>query len=172
MLDQISGYAAKSPGTGLDQLPGWKRGVLLRVLCRLIEQTKGRDQGQLVRLLRDAGFRDRALADLGQGTGLQRQNACTVLGFFDDVFDRLPVRSLVGPLRRNGRVYIAEVEDRRGRSFRLVLDARNGEILERFARGGPPRPPGGMGRDAAGPDDDGREDPRRFGAPGSASEPG
>jgi hypothetical protein len=84
VLDQISGYSAKSPGAGFDQLPRWKRGVLLRVLCRLIEQTKGRDQGQLVGLLRDAGFRDRALADLRQGTGLQRQDACTVLGYFDD----------------------------------------------------------------------------------------
>lgn len=84
VLDQISGYAAKSPRAGFDRLPRWKRGVLLRVLCRLIEQTKGRDQGQLVGLLRDAGFRDRALADLRRGTGLQRQDACTVLGHFDD----------------------------------------------------------------------------------------
>ncbi len=78
---------------------------------------------------------------------------------------------LVSPLRRNGRVYIAEVEDRRGRSFRVVLDARDGEILERFARGGPPRPPGGMGRDDVWPGDGGRDDPRRSGGPGAYPDP-
>lgn len=84
ILDQVSGYAAKAPTSGFDHLPRWKRRVLLRVLCRLIEQIRGRDQAQLIDLLRTAGFRERALAELVDGSGLERQEACTVLGFFDD----------------------------------------------------------------------------------------
>lgn len=84
VLDQVSGYASKGPDAGFGHLPRWKQRVLLRVLCRLIEQIRGRDQAQLINLLRAAGFRDRALAELVGGSGLQRQEACTVLGFFDD----------------------------------------------------------------------------------------
>ncbi|MDB5572179.1 MAG: hypothetical protein JWN93_3362, partial [Hyphomicrobiales bacterium] len=71
--------------------------------------------------------------------------------------------ALVSPMSRNGRVYIAEVEDRRGRLFRVVVDARTGEVLERFARGGPPRPPVALGRDGMSREGMTREDPERFG---------
>lgn len=93
VLDQISGYGARHPQPAFQGLPDWKRRVLLRVLCGLIEQTKGRDQVHLVTLLRTAGFRDQALADLVHGTGLRRQQACTVLGFFDDEASAAGLRS-------------------------------------------------------------------------------
>ena len=58
---------------------------------------------------------------------------------------------LVGPLRRNGRVVLADVTDRRGRSLRLIVDPFEGEILQRFLSAGPQRP-GRVAR--AEPDDD------------------
>ncbi|HYC70719.1 MAG TPA: hypothetical protein VEB66_05900, partial [Opitutaceae bacterium] len=61
VLDQIAGYASPVARAPFDELPAWKRRVLLRILCRLVEQTKGRDQVHLVNLLRTAGFRDQAL---------------------------------------------------------------------------------------------------------------
>jgi hypothetical protein len=104
VLDQISGYAGKSGGDGLGALPGWKRRVLLRVLCGLIEQTKGRDQGQVVDLLRVAGFRDEALNDLRRGNGPRRQDACSVLGCFDDEASTAALRSALAD--RDGGVRI------------------------------------------------------------------
>ena len=50
-----------------------------------------------------------------------------------------------GRLRRNGRVYVANTRDRRGRSWRIVVDGLDGDILERFA-GVVPRPPRNVGR--------------------------
>ncbi len=134
VLDQLSGYAAKSPGVGFDQLPRWKRGVLLRVLCRLIEQTKGRDQGQLVSLLRDVGFRDRALAHLHQGSGLQRQDACTVLGYFDDEASTTGLRTALGDPDSAVRLTAARALLQRDRvtSLRELLDRLN------FSREDPP----------------------------------
>jgi hypothetical protein len=42
-------------------------------------------------------------------------------------------------LQRNGRVYLIDVVDRRGRALRLIIDAYQGDILQRFATA-PPRP--------------------------------
>lgn len=62
---------------------------------------------------------------------------------------------LISPLERNGPVFRARVEDVRGREFRVVVDARNGDVLERFPMRGaedrdfedrPPRPPADIGR--------------------------
>lgn len=53
---------------------------------------------------------------------------------------------VVGPIRLTGDVYIVPVEDMRGRVRRLVVDAREGEIVDRSGPGGPPRPPAGVGR--------------------------
>ena len=44
---------------------------------------------------------------------------------------------LLGPLRRNGRVLLADVTDRRGRSLRLIVDPFEGEILQRFLKAEP-----------------------------------
>lgn len=124
VLDRISGYAARSPGADFDELPRWQRRVLLRVLCRLIEQTKGRDQVHLINLLRTAGFRDQALADLVNGTGLQRQEACTVLGFFDDEASAAGLRAALAD--RDGAVRltaaIALLAKDRVASLRRLLD--------------------------------------------------
>ncbi len=51
---------------------------------------------------------------------------------------------VVRPLERNGRVLIADVIDRRGREVHLVIDARDGGILQSFANTGRPQlsPPG------------------------------
>jgi hypothetical protein len=53
---------------------------------------------------------------------------------------------LRGRLRRNGQVYVADVSDRRGRPFRVIVDAIDGEIVQRFRSRQPPRPPGSLGR--------------------------
>lgn len=71
---------------------------------------------------------------------------------------------VIGPIQLNGDVYIVPVEDMAGRVSRLVVDARDGEIVERahgltsgrasgrasgLASGlasGPPRPPANIGR--------------------------
>jgi len=54
-------------------------------------------------------------------------------------------------LQRGGRVFEAQVEDRRGRRLRVIVDARDGQVIERFPlRGGfegPPRPPRNVGPD-------------------------
>ena len=42
-----------------------------------------------------------------------------------------------GRLRRNGRVYVADVRDLRGRSFRLIVDGIHGDILQRFTSRAP-----------------------------------
>ena len=57
------------------------------------------------------------------------------------VYRRLESRgfALFGPLRRNGGVYLADVEDHYGRRERLVVDAYSGAILQTFAYA-PPRP--------------------------------
>ena len=44
-----------------------------------------------------------------------------------------------GRLKRNGRVYLADVVDQSGRRLRLVIDAYEGNIVQRFATA-PPRP--------------------------------
>ncbi len=58
---------------------------------------------------------------------------------------------LLGPLERGGRVFEARVEDQRGRRFRVIVDARTGQVIERFPLGGgfsaPPRPPRNVGPD-------------------------
>lgn len=47
------------------------------------------------------------------------------------------------PIQRNGDVFIVEVVDQRNRFARLIVDAYDGQILERFA-GAPPRPAVGL----------------------------
>lgn len=58
---------------------------------------------------------------------------------------------LLGPLERGGRAFEARVEDQRGRRFRVIVDARTGQVIERFPLGGgfsgPPRPPRDVGPD-------------------------
>jgi hypothetical protein len=58
---------------------------------------------------------------------------------------------LLGPLARRGRTYEARVEDMRGERLRVIVDARSGEVIERFglrsALEGPPRPPRNVGPD-------------------------
>ena len=39
---------------------------------------------------------------------------------------------VIGPMRRNGSVFVADVVDRRGRRERLIVAAADGEILQRF----------------------------------------
>lgn len=82
VLDQLSGYSGSAPQ--LQNLPEWKRRLLLRVLQNLIEQTKGRDQANLIAILRDASFHATAMENLRRGRAAERQVACTVLGFFED----------------------------------------------------------------------------------------
>ena len=56
---------------------------------------------------------------------------------------------LVAPLHRNGSVYVADVEGPRGGRFRLIVDAENGRVIQRFRLTSPrfyseyavPRPP-------------------------------
>lgn len=124
VLDQISGYASKAPAPAFAHLPDWKRRVLLRIVCGLVEQTKGRDQVHLVTLLRTAGFRDQALSDLVHGTGLRRQQACVVLGFFDDEASTAGLRAALTD--RDGAVRIAAaqalLEKDRVESIRVLLD--------------------------------------------------
>jgi hypothetical protein len=124
VLDQISGYGGKTPQPVFADLPDWKRRVLLRIVCNLVEQTKGRDQVHLVTLLRTAGFRDQALSDLVHGTGLRRQQACVVLGFFDDESSTAGLRAALSD--RDGAVRLAATralldKDRMG-SLRELLD--------------------------------------------------
>lgn len=45
-----------------------------------------------------------------------------------------------GAPQRSGRTYLVDVVDSRGRTFHLVVDAYQGDILQRFATN-PPRPP-------------------------------
>jgi hypothetical protein len=45
-----------------------------------------------------------------------------------------------GELQRNGGTYLVDAVDQRGRALRLVVDAYQGDILQRFATT-PPRPP-------------------------------
>lgn len=66
------------------RLKAWERGLLLRVLRQLIEQTKGRDQQQLVAALADTGFKEQALTDLRHGFRLRRLYAANLLGHFSD----------------------------------------------------------------------------------------
>lgn len=83
VLDQLSGYGAAA--VKLNLLPDWKRDILLQVLQQLIEQTKGRDQANLIRILHDAGFHQAALQQLREHRDpAVRQSACTVLGYFSD----------------------------------------------------------------------------------------
>jgi hypothetical protein len=75
----------------------------------------------------------------------------------DDIESMLQDRGLelMGPLHRNGTVYIADVEGPRGGQFRLIIDARDGRIVQRFRMGqrryeadlGLPRPPAEVGQD-------------------------
>lgn len=61
--------------------------------------------------------------------------------------------ALVGPLHRNGGVYIADVEGQRGVRMRLIVDAQSGRIIQRFRVAsrryygdyGGPRPPAEVG---------------------------
>jgi hypothetical protein len=60
---------------------------------------------------------------------------------------------LIGPLHRNGAVYVADVEGPRGGTMRLIIDAHDGRIVQHFRLGpsryeanlGFPRPPGEVG---------------------------
>ena len=52
---------------------------------------------------------------------------------------------VIGPIQFTGEAYVVPVEDMRGRVRRIVVDARDGRILDRAA-GGPPRPPAEIGR--------------------------
>ena len=54
--------------------------------------------------------------------------------------------ALRGPIRRNGRVYVVDVRDRRGGRARLIIDGVEGRIVQRFVDSMPPRPPRNIGR--------------------------
>jgi hypothetical protein len=54
--------------------------------------------------------------------------------------------AVTGPLQLSGDVYVVPVEDRRGRTMRIVVDAASGQLVERIPFEGPPRPPAAMGR--------------------------
>ena len=56
------------------------------------------------------------------------------------IYGRLLARGfdVIGPLRRNGGVFLADVQDRSGRRERLVMDAYSGAVLQTFAYA-PPR---------------------------------
>lgn len=83
VLDQLSGYGAAA--LKLNILPDWKREILLQVLQSLIDQTKGRDQANLIRILHDAGFHQAALEHVRtHRRPAVRQGACGVLGYFED----------------------------------------------------------------------------------------
>jgi HEAT repeat protein len=83
VLDQLSGY--KAAALKLNLLQDWQRDVLLQVLQSLIDQTKGRDQANLIRILHDAGFHTTALEQVGTARSpAARQGACGVLGYFED----------------------------------------------------------------------------------------
>lgn len=83
VLDQLSGY--KAAALKFNVLTDWQREVLLQVLQSLIDQTKGRDQANLIRVLHDAGFHTTALEQVGTARPpVARQKACSVLGYFED----------------------------------------------------------------------------------------
>jgi hypothetical protein len=73
----------------------------------------------------------------------------------EDVESMLQDRGLelIGPLHRNGAVYVADVEGSRGGPLRLIIDAHDGRIVQRYRIGPPrydadlraPRPPGAIG---------------------------
>jgi HEAT repeat protein len=134
VLDQLAGYPAGSAPATWRILPPWKREILLRVLQNLIEQTKGRDRAQLVRLLDEAGFRDHALASLSARKPEQRQLACELLGVFDD-------EQSVDGLRRGLRDRDAAVRVTAARALMQGdrIDSLR-ELLERlqFSREDPP----------------------------------
>jgi hypothetical protein len=54
--------------------------------------------------------------------------------------------AVIGPMQLSGDVYVVPVEDRRGRTMRVVVDAASGQLVERIPFEGPPRPPASMGR--------------------------
>lgn len=54
--------------------------------------------------------------------------------------------AVIGPMQLSGDVYVVPVEDRRGRTMRIVVDAASGQLVERIPFEGPPRPPAAMGR--------------------------
>ncbi|MCC2098509.1 MAG: hypothetical protein KDJ29_16555, partial [Hyphomicrobiales bacterium] len=72
---------------------------------------------------------------------------------YPELIGRRGVRSILaergyrlrGRLRRNGQVYVADVVDRRGRRFRVIVDGIEGDIVQRF-QGRIPRPPARVGR--------------------------
>jgi hypothetical protein len=71
----------------------------------------------------------------------------------EDVVSMLQDRGLelLGPVHRNGRVYIVDVRTPRGVAQRLIIDANDGRVLQRFRFGPPryeaamPRPPNDAG---------------------------
>lgn len=76
------------------------------------------------------------------------------------VFESISQRGfrVIGPLRRNGSVFVADVIDRRGRRERLIIAAADGEILQRFILDGP-RYPGPMPRNAYAQPQQGYDEP-------------
>ena len=117
-----------------------------------------RRHGRAGRLGRDTILVSALLLGLGALTPAQAQ-----FNFFgsrevsaQDVSDTIADHGfrLVGPLYRNGRVYLADVIDRRQRRERLVISAENGQIVQRFMVDVGPerRPPAYVSR--AAPQDD------------------
>lgn len=82
VLDQLSGYEPSA--SRFATLPTWKRALLLRILQNLIEQTKGRDQANLVAILRAAGFAETAHHHVVHGRAAERQSACAILSRLDE----------------------------------------------------------------------------------------
>jgi hypothetical protein len=76
---------------------------------------------------------------------------------------------VVGGLQVNGRVYIANVRDWRGQGFRVVVDGIEGNILQRFARTTPARPPEALARGSMG--DEEYFDPPRLPPPSQQRAP-
>lgn len=90
---------------------------------------------------RHLGVRGTTLLAAALMAGLAATPARAQFNFFgpsevspQDIYDTVAEHGfrLVGPLYRNGRVYLADVIDRRQRRERLVIAAENGQIVQRF----------------------------------------
>ena len=127
---------------------GWRMEV--RVPCSIIVSSSSRAAGR-ARTLAAAGIAGGLLVTLAGSAQAQffgwwgsppaygvPENAVIPPG---EIYRIVAARGyqVTGGLQRNGRVYLVDAVDQWGRALRLVVDAYQGDILQRFATA-PPRP--------------------------------
>lgn len=123
VLDTISGY--RQTDAWWRQLAEWERTLLLQILLGLINQTKGRDQSSLIKLLRTAGFIIRAREAIVDGSDRDRQIACGVLEVDDDETSLPFLQKALGDRDVAVRITAAQALLRRDKipSLRALLDS-------------------------------------------------